>query len=91
MKSRITGRKGRTFAGFAGGLVLALASSVFLSIYYPGSSFDRMFLGGLFFGPAWVGAGLFAYYAPTNLKAWLRVMIPALIFIGLNVLGLMNP
>ncbi len=89
MKKRLKGRIGKVFAGLIGGLFFALTSSVFCSIFYPADPFDRMFAGGLLFGPIWVGAGLFAYHAPSTFRAWLRVVIPALIFFAGDVYGLM--
>ena len=88
MKKRLAGKRGRVFAGILGGMFFALTSCVFVSIYYPASPFDRMFAGGLLFGPAWVGGCMVAYLAPTIGKAWLRVGLPGLVFLLLDVYAL---
>jgi hypothetical protein len=87
---RLTRKVGNIYAGIIGGLFFALTSCIFLSIYYPASPFDRMFVGGLLFGPAWVTGCLAAYYAPSKGKAWLRVGIPTLLFLAIDVYGLMG-
>lgn len=90
MKSRISGKRGRVTAGIVGGLFLALTSCVFLSLYYPSEAFDRMFVGGLMFGPFWAGGCLFAYYGKNTLWAWIRVMIPTLAFLAADIYGFAN-
>ena len=81
---------GRVTAGLLGGFVLALAMAVALSVYYPNSDeLNRLFAGGLLFGPLWVLTMLVAFMAPNGCSAWWRIGLPALGFILLDIVSLM--
>jgi hypothetical protein len=79
---------GRVSAGLLGGFVLALAIAMALSIYYPHpNAINRLFAGGILFGPLWMVAMLFAFMTRDGRRAWLCIGLPAIGAILLNVLG----
>ena len=85
------GWKGRISAALIGGSVLSFAIGVAMTIYLPGfDGLDEAFYGGLGLVLIWPVVMLWVLFARTGWRAWRRVLIPLLIFLTLNVLGLMG-
>jgi hypothetical protein len=79
---------GRVSAGLLGGFVGALAVAVALSVYYPHpDALNRLFAGGILFGPLWVGAMFVAFMARSGRSAWWRIGLPTLGFMLLDGIG----
>ena len=91
MRASTTRRElGRVSAGLIGGFVLALAMAMALSMYYPHpDAINRLFAGGILFGPLWVAAMLIAFMARDGRCAWLCIGFPTLGMVLLNVIGLL--
>lgn len=81
---------GRIAAAALGGTVLSFAIGVFFSVFYPGfDGLDQAFVGGLMLVFVWPLITLWVLFAGGTRAAWTRVLVPSVLLIILNMLGLM--
>jgi len=70
----------RTFLAIFGGLVVAYLGMMLLIFVSPGSFLDLVVVFVLFYTFVWACSALWIVLAPSKLSAFLRVIIPILIF-----------
>ncbi|GGI89193.1 DUF3649 domain-containing protein [Halopseudomonas pertucinogena] len=78
--SRSAGVVSRGLAALLGGYALAFGATAFLAAHLPLARPDRVITASLLCFAVWVAAAFYAFAARSATRAWLWLIIPAVIF-----------
>ncbi|MEM7048799.1 MAG: hypothetical protein AAF604_04030 [Acidobacteriota bacterium] len=82
--------RGRITASLLGGTLLSFAIAVAITIYMPGfDGLDQAFQGGLALVLIWPMVMLWILFATSTGRAWLRALVPLVLFVALDIAGLL--